>query len=400
MRCFGEEGSWNMSFAGSGFMGLYYVGVTQCLRERAPRLLQGTRRFYGSSSGSLNALCIVMGESVDFPCSQLMVLVKQVEQLSLGVFHPAFAPIEHIKQKLQAFLPANIHLLASQRLGVSLTHWPDGRNVMVTDFSSRDEVIQAVICSLYVPFYCGIIPPEFRGERYLDGALSNNLPLADCPNTITVSPLHGTVDICPQTTSASMHELNSFNTSFQVSTNNVYMGLLCLIPPSPEVVADVCRQGYLDALRFLERRGLTKEPVLWTLVSKEPPTPVDGTWDAGHDPGQEAGLSLNWEIPNVVVKDVPNFEKVSPELDAVLKKACMRDPSPWARFRRSMPGRALTYLLLPYTLPFEYIYFRSRRLVAWLPDVPADLCWMQGTMRTLAFEAYVKTKDQLVGLVR
>ena len=44
-----------------------------------------------------------------------------------------------------------------------------------------------------------------------------------------------------------------------------------------------------------------------------------------------------------------------------LKKACVRDPSPWAYFCRSGLGQALTYLLLPYTLPFEYIYFRSRR---------------------------------------
>lgn len=64
MSCFEEEGSWNLSFSGAGFLGIYHVGVTQCLRERAPRLLQGARRVYGSSSGTLNALCIVMGESV------------------------------------------------------------------------------------------------------------------------------------------------------------------------------------------------------------------------------------------------------------------------------------------------------------------------------------------------
>lgn len=64
MSCFEEEGSWNLSFAGAGFLGIYHVGVTHCLRERAPRLLRGARRVYGSSSGTLNALCIVMGESV------------------------------------------------------------------------------------------------------------------------------------------------------------------------------------------------------------------------------------------------------------------------------------------------------------------------------------------------
>ncbi|KAB0386592.1 hypothetical protein FD755_001548 [Muntiacus reevesi] len=413
MSCFEKEGSWSLSFAGAGFLGLYHVGVVHCLRQRAPRLLRGASRFYGSSSGALVAVSVVSGLSVDFCCSRLMAMVKQVEQLSLGIFHPAFTPIETIRQELQDCLPADVHILASQRLGISLTHWPDGENVIVLFDAAgkhRFSVIvnncvitglspQALVCSLYFPFYCGTIPPTFRGKRYIDGALSNNLPFADSPSAITVSPFHGTVDICPQSSSASIHELNAFNASFQISTENFFLGITSLIPCSPEVVADSCRQGYLDALRFLERRGLTKEPVLWGLVSKEPPATADGAPGAAHDGGQEEGLSLSWAVPNVLVKDVPNFEQLSPELEAALKKACMRDPRAWASFCRSGPGRALTYLLLPCTLPFEYVYFRSRRLVAWLPDVPADLWWMQGLLRSLALEVYSRTKDQLLRLV-
>ncbi|XP_043297455.1 patatin-like phospholipase domain-containing protein 5 isoform X2 [Cervus canadensis] len=399
MSCFEKEGSWSLSFAGAGFLGLYHVGVVHCLRQRAPRLLRGASRFYGSSSGALVAVSVVSGLSVDLCCSRLMAVVKQVEQLSLGVFHPAFTPIETIRQDLQDWMPADVHILASQRLGISLTHCPNGENVIVTDFATRDEVIEALVCSVYFPFYCGTIPPTFRGKRYIDGALSNNLPFADSPSAITVSPFHGTVDICPQSCSASIHELNAFNASFQISTENFFLGITSLIPCSPEVMADSCRQGYLDALRFLERRGLTKEPVLWSLVSKEPPAPADGAPGAAHDGGQEAGLSLNWAVPNVLVKDVPDFEQLSPELEAALKKACMRDPGAWASFCRSGPGQALTYLLLPCTLPFEYVYFRSRRLVAWLPDVPADLWWMQGLLRSLALEVYSRTKDQLLSLL-
>ncbi|KAB1269536.1 Patatin-like phospholipase domain-containing protein 5 [Camelus dromedarius] len=84
---------------------------------------------------------------------------------------------------------------------------------------------------------------------------------------------------------------------------------------------------------------------------------------------------------------------------AALKEACMRDPSPWASLCQSGPGRALTYLLLPCTLPFEYVYFRSRRLVAWLPEVPADLWWMQAMLRSLALSICSRTKNQLLGLV-
>ncbi|ERE86501.1 patatin-like phospholipase domain-containing protein 5 [Cricetulus griseus] len=264
-------------------------------------------------------------------------MVKQVEHLSLGIFHPAYNPIEHIRKKMEDFLPENCHILASQRLGISMTRWYDGQNTIVTDFATRDELIQ----------------------RYIDGALSNNLPFSDSPTTITVSPFHGTVDICPQSSSSSLYELTAFNASFQVSTRNFFQGIISLFPPKPEVVADYCRQGYLDALRFLERRGLTKEPVLWSLVSKDSPELIEEPRSADHDQGQKLSLTIRWDIPNVLVKDVSNFELLSPELEAALKKACKRDF--WARLQCSVPGRALTYLLLPCTLPFEYVYFRSRR---------------------------------------
>ncbi|ELK07931.1 Patatin-like phospholipase domain-containing protein 5 [Pteropus alecto] len=376
-NCFQEEGSWSLCFSGAGFLGLYHVGVTQCLRERAPRLLQGAGRFYGSSSGALNAVCLVVGQSADFCCSSVLGLVQKVEQLSLGIFHPAFNPTEYLKRLLQRSLPPDVHIRASQRVGISLTRWPGGDNVIVTEFASRDEVIQ----------------------HYFDGGLSNNLPFSDSPNTITVSPFTGTVDICPPNTSASIHELHVCNANFQISTMNLYWGFSCLVCPTLEVTADKCRQGYLDALRFLERRGLTKEPVLWMLVSKEPPAPADETQDAGHDQGQKAGLSLNWAVPNVTVKDVPNFEVLSLELETGLKKACLRDSSPWARFCRSSLGRVLTYHLLPCTLPFQYTYFQTRRLAMWLPDMPDDLWWMQGMLRSLALGVYSRTKDQLLGLV-
>ncbi|XP_055963054.1 LOW QUALITY PROTEIN: patatin-like phospholipase domain-containing protein 5 [Sorex fumeus] len=391
MRAFQEPGSWSLSFVGAGFLGLYHVGACQCLQERAPELLRGARRLYGSSSGALNAVSLVCGKSAEFCCERLLGLVKEVERLSLGILHPAFWPVEHIRRELEHHLPADVHIRASERLGISLTRWPDGQNCIITHFASREEVIQALICTLYVPFYCGVIPAEFRGERYFDGALSNNLPYSDCGRTITVSPFSGTVDICPQSLSASMHEFQAFQACFQISSRNVERGIHALLPPSPEVVADCCRQGYLDALRFLERRGLTKEPVLWTLVCAEPPAPAEGT------PDPTTGLCIDWTVPSVWVSDVPDFQKLSPKLEAALQKACRRDPAPWARFCRSVPGQALTYLLLPYTLPLQYIYFRGKRLVLWLPQMPTDLRWIQDQLRSAAALACTQMKKQLLG---
>ena len=63
------------------------------------------------------------------------------------------------------------------------------------------------------------------------------------------------------------------------------------------------------------------------LVSKEPPAPADGSQDTGHNRGQEGGLSLNWAVPNVLAKDVPNFEQLSPELEAGTAPSCACSPS-------------------------------------------------------------------------
>lgn len=90
-------------------------------------------------------------------------MVRHLENLSLGIFHPAFAPIEHIKQKLLEELPADIHILASQRLGISLTRWPDGHNIIVTDFATRSEVIQVRV--IHGP-----------GDRQLGSISSQGLP--------------------------------------------------------------------------------------------------------------------------------------------------------------------------------------------------------------------------------
>lgn len=62
--------------------------------------------------------------------------------------------------------------------------------------------------------------------------------------------------------------------------------------------------------------GLTKEPVLWSLVSGELPALVEGPKGTDHSQGQKPGLTVRWDIPSVLVKDVPDFELLSPELEA------------------------------------------------------------------------------------
>lgn len=52
---------WSISFAGCGFMGIYYVGVSSCILERAPRFIQDAYKIYGASAGALMAAILTAG---------------------------------------------------------------------------------------------------------------------------------------------------------------------------------------------------------------------------------------------------------------------------------------------------------------------------------------------------
>lgn len=105
------------------------------------------------------------------------------------------------------FLPEDAHLRVSGKLHISLTRVCDGKNVLVTQFESKEDLMQALLASAFVPFFSGLIPPKFHGVRYMDGGFSDNLPTLD-ENTITVSPFCGESDICPRDDSSQLFHVS------------------------------------------------------------------------------------------------------------------------------------------------------------------------------------------------
>merc|ERR1712059_127133 len=64
------------------------------------------------------------------------------------------------------------------------------RNRLVTGFLSKEDLVAALVCSCFLPIFSGSKLPYFRGERYLDGGLTNQLPTLD-QNTVKISPFSG-----------------------------------------------------------------------------------------------------------------------------------------------------------------------------------------------------------------
>ncbi|KAF7643976.1 hypothetical protein LDENG_00230170 [Lucifuga dentata] len=372
---FDLKDGWNLSFAGCGFLGIYHVGVASCLLEKAPYLVKGATKLYGASAGALTASMLASQASIAKCCEDVIKVAKEARKRNLGPLHPSFNLLKVLRSGLNRDLPSEAHFLASGRLCVSLTRVSDGQNVLVSEFSSKEELIQALICSCFIPVYCGLIPPSFRGVRYVDGGMSDNLPQSELKNTITISPFSGESDICPRDNSTSFHELRFTNTSIQMNLGNMCRLSRALFPPEPQIMAEMCQSGYKDALRFLEDSNLLALdcPTTGPTLSESPPICCC----------KQAETTKEWLLRRLCLPRKPHWwldEQIilpSP-IKKVFCEACQEKAGLYAKVSDMLPMRVASYMLMPYILPVQSAYSAAQRFVEWIPEVPADVRWLFG----------------------
>eukprot|EP00088_Acartia_fossae_P000909 TRINITY_DN10343_c0_g1_i1.p1 TRINITY_DN10343_c0_g1~~TRINITY_DN10343_c0_g1_i1.p1 ORF type:complete len:463 (-),score=80.68 TRINITY_DN10343_c0_g1_i1:563-1951(-) len=248
----------NISFAGCGFMGIYHVGVSACLQTYAPFMLEN--KVAGASAGSLAAAALIGNVPLADMVRECVQLSCLASEKILGPFNPNFNINVSIKEALNRVLPDDIHIRASAKLYISMTRFSDGSNWIVSDFDSKDDVINAILGSSFIPLFSGFFLPKFRGVTVLDGGYSDNVPTF-LGTTITVSPFHGNQDICPED-DAEMAHLLGFklptgpDTNITLSAENMERLGKSMIPPKIEDMIILCRQGFQDAFRFLRSRNI------------------------------------------------------------------------------------------------------------------------------------------------
>ena len=245
----------SVSFSGCGFLGMYHIGVASCLKMHAPNWVKNIDRVYGCSAGSIVGAMLLSDVCFGEACERMMNIVKDIRSRYLGPFSPGFKLNDTLLHDMRYGLPEDAHIKASGKLYISLTRFPDFQNVIVSDYQSREELIEVLLCSCFVPFYSGLFPPKYRGVRYVDGGLSNNLPAFH--DTITVSPWSGNSDICPRNDAAeSLVDVNFVNTSIQITASNLYRISTMFIPPNPDVLTEFCSQGFRETVQYLRDHGL------------------------------------------------------------------------------------------------------------------------------------------------
>lgn len=351
----------NLSFAGCGFLGIYHVGVAVCFKKYAPHLLLD--KISGASAGAIAACCLLCDLPLGEMTSNVLRVAREARQRTLGPFSPSFNVQEILLESLQKFLPNDAHIRVSGKLHISLTRVYDGKNVIVSQFSSKEDLLQALLASAFIPLFSGLLPPRFHGIRYMDGGFSDNLPTLD-ENTITVSPFCGESDICPRDISSQLFHVNVANTSIELSRQNIYRFARILFPPNAQMLSNMCKQGFDDALRFLHRNNLLN---CTRCLAVQSTFVVSETLDDSMDYDPEC-LECKMHRQEALVSHLP--ETVLTIFQDAIDSA-NKGLINWLFKHRSI--KLLSLLSLPYTLPADVVYATFTKFILNVPKLRRNL---------------------------
>uniref|UniRef100_W5MX48 triacylglycerol lipase n=1 Tax=Lepisosteus oculatus TaxID=7918 RepID=W5MX48_LEPOC len=371
----------SISFSGSGFLAVYQLGAAQCLFDLAPGVIHAAPKVFGASAGSLAAAAVVCGANMECMRDEMLATARASRKHLLGPLHPSFNVFKLLECCLHRSLPDNAHELATGRLYISMTRLMDGENILMSDFMSKEELVQALLCSCFVPFYCGLKPPSFRGEHYIDGGFTNIQPIQDSSLTLTVSPFAGEVDICPCDQPPSFYHVhvNSFN--FQFTLQNFFRMMDALFPPTSVALKRAYYHGYQDAEFFLQANGKQHRWEPFQLKMTEP-------GNIAHD----SDCHMHSHLFGKDTSEMQIFiDLMGNRLPQRCTAACLhgcKEPDKMSieiDHNSSVSARLISYLLLPYTLPAVMFFFFSHRLLIKLKDLPEEAFWLWEDMKQIAY---------------
>ncbi|XP_015988091.2 patatin-like phospholipase domain-containing protein 4 isoform X5 [Rousettus aegyptiacus] len=158
-----------------------------------------------------------------------------------------------LRREVESVLPPDAHEQAHSRLHVSVSNTKTRENVLVSSFSSREDLIQVLLASSFVPLFAGLKPVQHRGQRWVDGGLTDSLPILPVGRTVTVSPFSGRSDISPQDKGQLNLRLTVANQDLTLSMANLVRLRQALFPPRKTGLESLHRRGFQDAVRFLRQ---------------------------------------------------------------------------------------------------------------------------------------------------
>nr|XP_020765624.1 patatin-like phospholipase domain-containing protein 4 isoform X2 [Odocoileus virginianus texanus] len=246
----------NLSFAACGFLGIYHLGAASALCKHGRKLLKVVKAFAGASAGSLVASVLLTAPQKIEECNKFTCdFAEEIRRQSLGALTPGYDFMARLRSGVESILPANAHELAHDRLHVSITNARTRRNCLVSRFPSREDLIQVLLASSFVPIYAGLKPVEYKGQKWVDGGFTNSLPVLPTGRTVTISPFSGRLDVSPQDKRRLHFYVSITNQDVLLSVANLVRLNRALFPPSRRTMESLYQRGFEDASRFLRKES-------------------------------------------------------------------------------------------------------------------------------------------------
>ncbi|XP_043713983.1 patatin-like phospholipase domain-containing protein 4 [Telopea speciosissima] len=169
------------SFSAAGLLFPYHLGVAQFLIEKG--YIKETTPLAGSSAGAIVCAVIASGNNMQEALKATKILAEDCRLRGT-----AFRLGAVLRNILQEFLPDDVHSRSNGRVRVAVTQilWrPKG--LLVDQFDSKEDLINAVITSSFVPGYLAPSPATmFRNRLCVDGGLTLFMPPTSAAHTVRV----------------------------------------------------------------------------------------------------------------------------------------------------------------------------------------------------------------------
>ncbi|KAL7592965.1 hypothetical protein Lser_V15G34154 [Lactuca serriola] len=169
------------SFSAAGLLFPYHLGVAKFLIEKG--YIKDTTPLAGSSAGAIVCAVVASGASMEEALQATKILAQDCRTRGT-----AFRLGAVLREVLEDFLPVDAHIRSNGRVRVAVTQilWRP-RGLLVDQFDSREDLINAVITSSFIPGYLAPRPAiVFRNRLCVDGGLTLFMPPTSAAQTVRV----------------------------------------------------------------------------------------------------------------------------------------------------------------------------------------------------------------------
>ncbi|WIA18834.1 hypothetical protein OEZ85_003513 [Tetradesmus obliquus] len=165
------NGTLGFGFSAGGLVFPYYVGLVSSLVQKG--VMTRPTQLAGSSAGSLIAASFNAG--LDMETVEKSLIEFGEDCLKNGTRY-RLGPL--LREFLQQYLPPDAHELCSGNTHVAVTRLlPYWQTRMISEFSSREDLIAALLTSCHIPWYFdGRWMTKFRGHYCVDGGVMAFIP--------------------------------------------------------------------------------------------------------------------------------------------------------------------------------------------------------------------------------